>query len=81
MTLQAFRSNEDMPRCRAAWNGIRGKAYTNIGIVLGTVKGRDLSERPLLRQRGAVMRREEVRDAATGEATAPNESGRLSKGR
>jgi hypothetical protein len=55
MTLQAFRSNEDMPRRRGAWNGIRGKAYMRMGIVLGTVKGRDLSERLLPRQRGAIM--------------------------
>jgi len=33
-----------MPRCSAAWNGIRGKAYIDIGIDLGAVKGRDLSE-------------------------------------
>jgi hypothetical protein len=32
-----------------------GKAYMRMGIVLGTVKGRDLSERLLPRQRGALM--------------------------
>ena len=32
-----------------------GKAYMRMGIVLGTVKGRDLSERLLPRQRGANM--------------------------
>ena len=31
-----------------------GKAYIRMGIVLGTVKGRDLSERLLPRQRGAI---------------------------
>jgi hypothetical protein len=34
-----------------------GKAYIRMGIVLGTVKGRDLSERLLSRQRGAAMRK------------------------
>ena len=32
-----------------------GKAYMRMGIVLGAVKGRDLSERLLPRQRGAIM--------------------------
>jgi hypothetical protein len=32
-----------------------GNAYIFMGIVLGTVKGRDLSERLAPRQRGAVM--------------------------
>ena len=31
-----------------------GKAYIRMGIVLETVKGRDLSERLLPRQRGAI---------------------------
>jgi hypothetical protein len=56
MTLQAFRSNEDMPRRRRAWNGIWERAYIRMGIVLETVKGRDLSEELLPRQRGAGLR-------------------------
>ena len=32
-----------------------GKAYIRMGIVLGTEKGRDLIERLLPRQRGAIM--------------------------
>jgi len=55
MTLQAFRSNEDMPRRREAWNGIRGKAYIRMVIELGTVKAGDLSEQLLPRQRDAIM--------------------------
>ena len=41
MTLQAFRSNEDVPRLEGRGRH-RRKAYIRMGIVLGTVKSRNL---------------------------------------